>query len=52
VSLRNSDVESLELSSNPRFLRLIARSRSLRKQRGGLTAAALRRRLAATARTP
>jgi len=52
VSLRNTDVESLEFSANPRFLRLIARSRSLRKQRGGLTAAALRRRLAATARTP
>lgn len=51
VSLRYTDLESLELSASPRFLRLIARSRKAWKKRGGLTVAELRRRLAATKRS-
>jgi len=45
VPVTNADLETVSLGSNRRFLRLIERSRSAWKTKGGLTAAQVRPRL-------
>ena len=46
VPLENTDLETASLSTNPRFLELIERSRSRWRQEGGIPSAEMRRRLA------
>ena len=45
LPLENADLETASLSSNPRFLDLIARSRSRFSREGGIPNAEVRRRL-------
>lgn len=45
VSVTNADLETLSLSRNPKFLRIIQRSRKIWKKRGGLSEAEVRLRL-------
>ena len=45
VPLVNTDAESASLSTNPRFLALIERSRRALRRRGGLSADEIKRRL-------
>jgi prevent-host-death family protein len=45
LPLENTDLETASLSSNPRFLGLIERSRSRRNREGGIPSAEVRRRL-------
>ena len=45
ISLENADLETVTLSTHPKFLALIERSRGRRKSEGGITASELRRRL-------
>ena len=45
VSLEDTDLETVTLSTNPRFLALIERSRARRKSEGGISGRELRRRL-------
>jgi prevent-host-death family protein len=37
VALKNADMETIELSTNPRFMDLIDRSRERHKTQGGMT---------------
>lgn len=50
VRVTNADLETLSLSSNRAFLRMIARSRKAWKTRGGLSAGQVRRRLSPPAK--
>jgi antitoxin (DNA-binding transcriptional repressor) of toxin-antitoxin stability system len=45
LPLENTDLETASLSSNPRFLELIERSRSRRDREGGVPSNEVRRRL-------
>jgi len=45
VAVPNTDLESISLSTNPEFLRLIERSRHRQSQEGGLSAEEMRKRL-------
>jgi len=45
LPLENTDLETASLSSNPRFLELIQRSRSRMSQEGGVSSGEVRRRL-------
>jgi hypothetical protein len=45
VALTDSDMETVSLSANPRFMRLIARSRTRYEAEGGISAAKVRRSL-------
>jgi len=45
LPLENTDLETASLSSSPRFLRLIERSRSRMNQEGGISSAEVRRQL-------
>jgi len=45
VSVMNADLETLSLSRNPKFLRIIQRSRKIWKKKGGLSEAEVRQRL-------
>jgi len=45
VSLENADMETVTLSTHPRFLALIERSRARQKAEGGISSAEMRRRL-------
>jgi prevent-host-death family protein len=45
VSLVNADMETVSLSNNPKFIRLIERSRTRQKTEGGISAKEMRRRL-------
>ncbi len=45
LSLQNADLETVSLSTNPRFLELIERSRSRLAEEGGLTSEEVRRQL-------
>jgi len=45
LPLENTDLETVSLSSNRRFLELIERSRSRRNREGGISGADVRRRL-------
>ena len=50
VRVTNADLETLSLSSNRKFLRMIARSRTDWKTKGGLSAGQVRRRLSRPAK--
>ena len=45
IPIRNADEETLALSTNRKFLKIIDRSRSRLKKEGGISASELRRRL-------
>jgi antitoxin (DNA-binding transcriptional repressor) of toxin-antitoxin stability system len=45
VSISNADIETVTLSSNPKFIALIERSREKKKAEGGISAEEMRRRL-------
>jgi prevent-host-death family protein len=45
VSIANADIETVSLSSNPKFIALIERSRAKQKAGGGISAEEMRRRL-------
>jgi prevent-host-death family protein len=44
VSIENADMEELSLSTNPRFIELIERSRARKREEGGVSAEEMRRR--------
>lgn len=43
VSLENADLETVELSTNPEFMRLIERSRAAIRVEGGVSSADMRK---------
>jgi len=45
VCITNADIETVSLSSNPKFIALIERSRARQKAEGGLSTEEMRRRL-------
>jgi prevent-host-death family protein len=45
MPLENTDLETASLSSNPRFLELLERSRNRRNQEGGVSSPEVRRQL-------
>jgi antitoxin (DNA-binding transcriptional repressor) of toxin-antitoxin stability system len=45
VSITNADIETVSLSSNPKFIALIERSRLKQKAEGGLSTEEIRQRL-------
>lgn len=45
LALENTDIETVSLSTNPRFIELIERSRSRLAEEGGLSSEEVRRRL-------
>jgi antitoxin (DNA-binding transcriptional repressor) of toxin-antitoxin stability system len=45
VSIENADLETTTLSTHPKFLALIERSRTRHKAKGGISAEEMRRRL-------
>jgi prevent-host-death family protein len=45
VPIENADLETVALSTNPRFLALIERSRVRQKSEGGISGTEMRRRL-------
>ena len=45
VSIKNTDIETTSLSSNPQFLALIERSRTRYKKEGGISSNEMRKRL-------
>jgi len=45
VNLENVDLETISLSSNPKFIDLIERSRARRRGSGGISSEEMRRRL-------
>jgi prevent-host-death family protein len=45
VSIENADAETVTLSTNPRFLAVIERSRARHRAEGGISSAEMRRRL-------
>jgi antitoxin (DNA-binding transcriptional repressor) of toxin-antitoxin stability system len=48
VPIRNADEETVTLSTNRKFLKIIERSRARVKKKGGIAAGELRRRLGLT----
>ena len=48
LPIENADSETVNSSTNPRFLALIERSRRRQKAQGGISSAEMRRRLGAT----
>ena len=45
VSIENADLETVSLSTNPKFLELIERSRARQRAEGGISSEEMRRRL-------
>jgi prevent-host-death family protein len=45
VPIENTDLETVTLSTHPQFLALIERSRARQKEKGGISADAMRHRL-------
>jgi len=45
VSITNADIETVSLSTHPRFIELIERSRAKQKAEGGISSEEMRRRL-------
>jgi antitoxin (DNA-binding transcriptional repressor) of toxin-antitoxin stability system len=45
VTLENVDMETISLSTNPRFIELIERSRTKRRSEGGVSSVEMRQRL-------
>jgi len=52
VAIPNTDLETVALSSNPKFLALIAQSRAQQQTEGGVNADVLRQRLGLPPRHP
>jgi len=50
VSVEDADWESISLSTNPKFIALIERSRARQRAEGGISPAEMRRRLSRPAR--
>lgn len=50
VIIRNADLETIQLSTNPKFMALIKRSRVRHRTRGGISSAEMRRRLGVKSR--
>jgi len=48
IALENADLETVSLSTNPRFLALIERSRAHQREAGGIPGEEMRRRLGLT----
>ena len=51
VSIDNADLETISLSTNPEFIKLIERSRARQKAEGGISSAEMRRQLGLKKRT-
>lgn len=45
VSIPNTDIETVSLTNNPKFIALIERSRTRQKSEGGISSEEMRRRL-------
>ncbi len=45
MALHNADLETISLSTNPKFIDMIERSRERQKREGGISSAEMRRRL-------
>lgn len=45
MGIANADLETVSLSTNPRFIELIERSRERQEREGGISSAEMRRRL-------
>jgi antitoxin (DNA-binding transcriptional repressor) of toxin-antitoxin stability system len=45
VSIPNTDIETVSLANNPKFIALIERSRAKQKSEGGISSEEMRRRL-------
>jgi prevent-host-death family protein len=45
VTLENVDMETISLSTNPKFIELIEQSRARRRSEGGISSAEMRRKL-------
>lgn len=45
MAIRNADLETVSLSTNPKFMALIERSRERQNREGGISSAEMRRRL-------
>ncbi|NES25514.1 MAG: hypothetical protein F6K41_43125 [Symploca sp. SIO3E6] len=45
VTLENVDMETISLSTNPKFIALIERSRARRRSEGGISSSQMRQRL-------
>lgn len=45
VNLENVDLETVSLSTNPKFIEMIERSRARRRKEGGISSTEMRRRL-------
>ena len=45
IIIRKTDLETIQLSTNPKFMALIRRSRVRQKAEGGISSAEMRRRL-------
>jgi antitoxin (DNA-binding transcriptional repressor) of toxin-antitoxin stability system len=45
VTLENVDIETISLSTNPKFIELIEQSRARRRSEGGISSTEMRRRL-------
>lgn len=45
MPLENADLETVSLSTNPKFMRIIERSRKRHRKEGGISSAEMRRRL-------
>jgi prevent-host-death family protein len=45
VSIKNTDLESIRLSTDPAFIKIISRSRSRLKSKGGVPSEEMRKRL-------
>jgi antitoxin (DNA-binding transcriptional repressor) of toxin-antitoxin stability system len=45
VSIPNTDIETVSLTNNPKFIALIERSRARQKSEGGISSEEMRRRL-------
>lgn len=45
VSIPNTDIETVSLSNNPKFIALIERSRARQRSEGGISSEEMRRRL-------
>lgn len=45
MAIENADLETVSLSTNPRFIDIIERSRERQEREGGISSAEMRRRL-------
>jgi len=45
IAIENADLETISLSTNPEFIKIIQRSRERQKREGGISSEEMRRRL-------